>query len=165
MPTDCIDLQERFGRRFRTEQEESYTAENGPGARRRDPWLTIIPCRFGHLFPFGGDLLAASIDGRPKVAARLRKLDCVRVHQDGDAGELTVVFDVRDLAKVVKIIRPRRRRRISPERRAELADRMRAIRKTPPQDPVNRRHTAQGRDESTSGDPEHAQQQLALFGP
>ncbi|MCX7424735.1 MAG: hypothetical protein NTW96_03770 [Planctomycetia bacterium] len=165
MSVECIDLEARFGRRYRIDREESYHAQHGPGARRRDPWLSIIPCRFGHLYPFGGDLLAASVDGYPKVAGRLRKLDCCRIHQDGDGGELTVVFHVDALARVARIIRPRRRPRLSPERRAELAEQMRGINQKTPQDPVDRAHTAQGRDPGTSGDSEPAPRQLALFEP
>ena len=160
---DCINLQERFGRQYSVICGESYRA-HGPDARRRDPWLTIIPCRFGHLYPFGGEFLAASVDGFPKVAGRLRKLPCCRVHQDGDDGELTVVFHVNDLARVAGIIRPRCRRKLSPERRAELADRMRAIRKTTPQAQVTCQYTAQGCDPSSLGDQLVVSPPRAVFG-
>jgi hypothetical protein len=162
MSQDCINLEARFGRQCRIEREESYYAQHGPGARRRDPWLTIIPCRFGHLYPFGGGLLATSVDGYPKVAGRLRKLPGCRVHQDGDRGELTVVFDVEHFAHVAQIMRPRRRPRLSPERRAELAERMRVMRQNTPQRPVNGEHTAQGRHADAPGDSEHVRGQLAL---
>jgi Fe2+ transport system protein FeoA len=80
----------------------------------------IVPGRYGHIFPHGGSLLAASVDGHPNVAGVLRRLPCCRIHQDGDFGELTVVFDVADFAKVARIIRPRRRRQVSPEQRERL---------------------------------------------
>ena len=153
----CIDLQVRFGRRYRV------TSEHGRMARRRDPWMLLIPCKFGHLYPFGGDLLAASIDGHSKVAARLRKLSCCRIWQDGDNGELTVVFDVADLAEVARIIRPRQRRRLSPEQRAQQAARMHAVREMVAGRPTKRQYTAQGRDETTSGDSEAAKRRMALF--
>ena len=54
MTGECIDLKGRFGSRYRVEYEESYEAQYRPGARTRDPWLMIIPCRFGHIFPYGG---------------------------------------------------------------------------------------------------------------
>jgi hypothetical protein len=107
---DCINLKARYGRRYRVEYEESYYADRGDGARAEDPWLLIIPCRYGHIYPFGGDRLAASVDGHPNVAGTLRRLPCVEVWQDGDFGELTVVFDARHLPKVARIMRPRRRR-------------------------------------------------------
>ena len=47
--------------------------------------------------------------------------------QDGDFGELTATFDVEDFDKVARVMRPRRRRTLTAEQRAELADRMRKI--------------------------------------
>lgn len=117
---DCTNLKERFGRRYRVEYEESYYAEHGDGARVEDPWLMIVPCRYGHVFPWGGSTLAASVDGYPKVAGRLRRLRCCRVVQDGDFGELTATFDVAEFPKVAKVMRPRRRRQISQQERERL---------------------------------------------
>ena len=120
MECTCINLKERFGQRFKVVYEESYHATHGHGARAEDPWLLIVPCRYGHIFPHGGNRLAASVDGFQKVAGCLRRLPCCRVHQDGDGGELTVVFDVADFAKVARIIRPRRRRQVSAHERDRL---------------------------------------------
>ena len=117
MDAPCIDLKARFGRRYRVKFEECHEAEYGPGARTPDPWLMILLCKYGHIFPHGDNELAASVDGYPKVAGRLRRLPCCRVHQDGDDGELTVVFDAAHFPKVARILRPRRRRRVSPEQR------------------------------------------------
>ncbi len=116
----CINLKERFGRRFKVGNEESYRADRGHGARAADPWLMVVPCYYGHIFPHGGNLLAASVDGYPKLAGKLRRLPCCRVHQDGDFGEVTVLFDMADFAKVARIIRPRRRRQVSPQERERL---------------------------------------------
>lgn len=110
---ECINLAKRFGDRYRIRREESYRADHGDGARANDLWMNIIPCRYGHIFPHGGNLLAASVDGHPNVAGVLRRMKCCRVHQDGDFGELTVLFDVADFAKVARIMRPRRRRQPS----------------------------------------------------
>ena len=70
----------------------------------------------------GGDLLAGSVDGHPKMAKRLRRLTCCRVHQDADDG-LTVLFHVDDFDRVARIMRPRLRRQPS---EAEL-QRLRAM--------------------------------------
>ncbi len=120
MLATCINLKERFGRRFRVVYEESYRADRGHAARAEQPWLMIVPGRYGHIFPHGGNLLAASVDGYAKVAGVLRRLPCCRIHQDGDAGELTVVFDAADFAKVAKIIRARRRRQVSAQEQDRL---------------------------------------------
>jgi hypothetical protein len=116
----CTNLKAIFGHRHRVAYEESYRADRGDGARATDPWLQIIPCRYGHIFPHGGNLLAASVDGHPNVAGVLRKLPCCRVHHDGDFGELTVVFDVDHFDDVAAVIQPRRRRQVSTAERDRL---------------------------------------------
>ena len=163
MQSDCINLQDRFGRRYRIRHEESYHAQHGAHARQPDPWLLEIECRYGTIYPHGGHLLAASVDGYLRVASRLGKLKCAQVHQDGDAGELTAVFDVADLPKVVKIIRPRGRHQLSARQRAELVNRLRAKRKTTPQSPTQSQYAAQESDSSPTGDSEAIEVQLALF--
>jgi len=127
----CINLRERFGRRYRVEYEESYFAEYGSHARVEDPAYMILLCKYGHIYPAGGNLLAASVDGHPIVANRLGRLPCCRVEQDGDFGELTVVFDVADFDTVARIMRPRRRRRLSAAHRDRLVAAGAASRFTP----------------------------------
>ena len=114
---DCVNLKEMFGKRYRIKYEESYFAQYGDNARAEDTWLMIIPCRHGHIFPHGSIALAASVDGHPNVASVLRQLPCCRIHQDGDDGELTVLFDVADFAKVARIIRPHRKPQMTEEQR------------------------------------------------
>jgi hypothetical protein len=133
----CINLKQRYGDLYRVTYEESYRGQYGPHARVEDPWLMIIPCKYGHLYPFGGTTLAASVDGHPNVAGMLRRLPCCRVHQDGDFGELTVVFDVVDFPKVAEIMKPRRRRVLSDEARQALVQANQATRFQP------RRHGVQ----------------------
>lgn len=118
MPT-CIDLKARFGHRYRVDYEESYRAECGDSARAHDPWLLTIPCRHGHIYPHGGELLAASTNRRGPITNRLAALPCVCVVQDGDDG-INVLFHASDLDKVAAILKPKRRRRLSPEHRVKL---------------------------------------------
>ena len=155
-----IDLRERFGRRYRVGYEPSYRAEHGPNARIHDSWLMIIPCRFGHVFPHGGSTLAASVDGFPKIAGRLKRLTCCRVHQDGDFGELTVLFDVADFAKVARIMRPRRRRQVSPRERERL---MAMGFKKGSQAHVDVQYSGRTGVPEGQGDPEHLSRQRGLF--
>ena len=110
---DCVNLRERFGRQYRVEHEESYYAQHGHHARVADPWLMVIPCVHGHIYPHGGNMLAASVDGHPNVAGALWRLKCCRVQQNGDFGELTVLFDVADFAKVAAVMRSKWRRVMS----------------------------------------------------
>lgn len=128
--SDCIDIKKHFGDRYKVGYEESYAAERGNSARTLDPWLLTIPCKFGHIYAYGGALLGASTDRRGPIANQLAALPCVRVVQDGDDG-INVVFHVRDFAQVAEVIKPRRRRRLSAEKHAEQSERLRRYQFTP----------------------------------
>lgn len=117
----CVDLDARFGRRYRIEYEESYSAQHGPKAKVRDPWLMVIPCRAGHISPWGGSLLAACTNTSGPTARKLAALPGAEVAQDGGDG-VTVLFDVGQLKAVAKLMHPRRCRQLSHEQRARLAD-------------------------------------------
>jgi hypothetical protein len=116
----CVNL---FGRRYKVVYEESYYADRGIGARLPNPWLLIVPCRYGHVYPHGGTMLAASVDGHPKLAGVLRRLPCCQVYQDDDDG-MTLLFDVADFPQVAQIMRPRLRRQYTPEQRAAMVQRL-----------------------------------------
>lgn len=124
---DCIDLRQRFGKKYRVKYEESYYAERGDGARSDAPWLQIIPCQHGHIYPFGGEMLAASTDTRGPIAKRLVRLACTAVVQDGDDG-VNASFHVDDFDQIAEIIKPRKRRRrsMSEEDKKRLAEMGRA---------------------------------------
>ena len=122
--TDCIDLKSRYGDRFRIASEESLTAERGENARDNDPWLRIIPCANGHIYPHGGEMLGASTDRPGRVAAALANLRHVRIVQDGSDG-VNVVFPVAEFEAVAAVMKPRRRRRLSPEQIARNTERLR----------------------------------------
>jgi hypothetical protein len=158
---DVINLRRRFGRRYRVTYEESYWAEHGPNARIEDPQLMILLCRYGHMFPWQDSTLAASVDGYPKVASRLRRLKCCRIVQDGDFGELTVTFDLANFPQVAQIMRPRRRRQLSKSARQRLVE---AGSKTRFQPGTRSHFTAHREASEPQGDQEAVQGQLALFG-
>ena len=120
-PPECVNLKERYGDRYRVEYEESYYAERGDGARSDDPWLMVILCQNGHICPWGGSKLAACTSGAGSVAKRLKALPFAEVAQDGADGA-NVVFDVEHFDQVAEIMKPRRRRRLSPEHRAKLLE-------------------------------------------
>jgi hypothetical protein len=123
----CIDLSERFGQRYRVEYEESYFAQYGPRARVNDPWLKIIPCRAGHICPWGGrgtrgaGRLAAVTNTPGPTARKLAALPGASLWQDGSDGA-TVLFDGALFSQVAKLMHPRRCRRLSDERRAKLIE-------------------------------------------
>jgi len=124
MPTPtCINLRERFGRRYRVEYEPSYYAERGAGARADDPWPMVIPCENGHICPWGGSTLTACTKAAGSVANRLKALPFTTVAQDGSDGA-NVLFDVNHFDVVATIMKPRRRRRLSPEARRAAGERL-----------------------------------------
>ncbi len=61
-PAQCVDLRAKFGHEYRGEFEASYDVERPEFRARATAWLGIIPCRFGHIYPFGGSTLAAWTD-------------------------------------------------------------------------------------------------------
>ena len=119
---DCINLKETYGKRYRVEYEESYKAEFGEGAWRDDPWLQIIPCRYGHLYAYGENLIGVSVDGHRLIAGRIARLACTTVRQDGDDGELSASFAPEHFDAIAKIMRPRRRKQISEKERKRLRE-------------------------------------------
>ena len=119
--TTCIDLKARFGDVLRIEHEESYVADRGEHVRTADPWLMMIPCQHGHICPWGGDILAACTDRRGPVAKRLTESGHTEVWMDGDDG-VNVKFHVDDFEEIAAIMKPRKRRRLSPEHRQKLVE-------------------------------------------
>ena len=109
-----IDLREEFGHRWRIGLDEAAAG------RWKDPWHFQVLCRYGHVCPWGGDLLAASTDRAGSVANRLMKLAGVQIVHDGDDGA-TVVFPRSLLKTVASLLLPRTVRQPSPAQLASLA--------------------------------------------
>ncbi len=120
----CIDLRARFGQRWRIDYEQPHTS------RTSDPWYQKIRCTHGHICPWGGDQLAACTNKRGPIAGRLQRLSFTEVAQAGDDGS-NVVFPVDHFEEIAKIMRPKRRRRMSEEQRQAAADRLAEFRFRP----------------------------------
>jgi hypothetical protein len=108
-----IDLRKEFGHRWKIGLDEAARG------RWNDPWLYTIECRYGEILPWGDDKLAASTTGAGAVANRLLKLPDVEVMHDGSDGA-TVVFRSRHISAVAGILKPRRKRKASPDQLAAL---------------------------------------------
>ncbi len=119
----CIDLLERHGHRYKIGRDEAYHADYGPNAWTHDPWLLTIECRNGQIYPHGGDYLAAATRTRGAVSTLLATLPGVEVVQDGADG-INAKFHVRDFAAVAAVMKPRRKRKLSPEQRAAAVARL-----------------------------------------
>ena len=121
--TTCINLKERFGDVYKVEHEESYHADRGENARTEDPWLQVLLCQHGHIYPHGRDVLAASTNTRGGITRKLAALDCTTVVQDGSDG-INATFHVRDFEQVAELMKPRRRRHLTVEQRRAAAERL-----------------------------------------
>lgn len=95
-----MNLKARYGDKYRITREE--------GSEPRDPAGFIIPCRRGHIYVHGRELLAAFV-GRGPTAKRLAALPGVKLHTDGDDG-ITVTFAPERFAAVAAIFSQSARR-------------------------------------------------------
>lgn len=109
-----IDLEVEFGRRWRIELDESA------GGRRKDPWMLTVPCRNGHLYPAGPDLIGAATNRAGAIVRKLRAIPGVVVEADGTDGA-NVVFTRAALRHVARVMKPRSCRKLSPSHAAALA--------------------------------------------
>lgn len=155
--TACINLRETYGGKYRVTYEASYYADHGDGSRTDDPWLQQIECTFGTIIPYGGNELAACTHRRGPTAKKLLALDCVTVWQDGDDG-VNVRFDAKDFNRVAAVMRPKRKRTLSPEHLAKLSAASAAYRFKPASHASKRPENAPGNDasENTASGPSHA---------
>lgn len=115
----CVDVRAVFAGRFRFAYDEAYQAERSDLRAVESAWLTIIPCRHGRIFPWGGRRLGAYC-----TAGKRRTLEMipgVTVVQGGrGCPDATVTFDVDLLDQVAAVLGARRPRRLSDEQRARF---------------------------------------------
>jgi len=115
----CVSLLQRFGRECRVTFDPAYDHRHVP-RDRLDPWMLQLPCARGVIYPHGGELLAAEVDYRAPTFKALLAIPGVKLHQDGDH-EKTLVFHVDLSPQVAAILKPRRRRVLTDERKAALS--------------------------------------------
>ncbi len=116
----CVDLRPwAKANRYRFRLEESYRAESSTHVRGDGRWFIEIPCRYGLIYPCGGEnLLAYANRGVKRHIAALGP-DIQHYQHDGDAE----VFKspIERLDEVAAILKPRRRRKLTPEQVKEKA--------------------------------------------
>jgi hypothetical protein len=116
-----IDLRQQYSSRYRIGCDPSCERVHHNDAC--DPWNVVVLCQHGHIYPHGELLLGAATNNRGQIANSLAALPCVRVVQDGDDG-VNVIFDASDFAKVAAIMKPKRKRQLSAEQKAECVARL-----------------------------------------
>jgi hypothetical protein len=108
----CVDLRAWAKRhRYRWRYEESYGAEKAEN-RGDGRWFVEIPCRYGLIYPHGGEmLLAYCTRGTKRHLARLGFQ-----HHQTDGNNEVFRFPADRLDEVAAILKPKRRRSLDPER-------------------------------------------------
>jgi hypothetical protein len=109
----CVNLHRKF-------PKLKHTWDPARRKGDRDPWMMIIPCRYGDIGPFGGDFLMWESEDRNFGVFQNLLRAGFDGHNEGDDYR-SVVFHIRDWARVAKIVKPRTKRTLSPERRAQAA--------------------------------------------
>lgn len=116
--TTCPDLRALAGTKFRLGHDHGR-----PARLIDDPWLLTIRCRTGHVYPHSADRLAFASDSRGGVARAVAALPGAVVEQDASDG-FNVSFPVALWPQVAELVKPRRRRQMTPEQRQASADRL-----------------------------------------
>jgi hypothetical protein len=130
---ECINLLECYGDVYRVAYDAAYDPK-GKHRANRDRWYMVLPCRFGAVYPVGGDVLAAEVLHHPGAAKKLRAMKGVGVFNEGDDG-VTVRFPAALFDRVAAVLRPRKRRRLSEEQRRASAERLARVRPKGPAEP------------------------------
>ncbi len=118
-----MNLKERFPS-HRNQWDESHV----PG-QAFDPWLLEVPCRYGKIYPYGGNELCAYTD-HPRLKNRLKALPGAIVHQEGEF-ELVVRFPVGGWGHYFQLLGARRNRTASLAVKAALQKALEQRRKRP----------------------------------
>jgi hypothetical protein len=115
MMTEPIDLQAVAGKRHCVQRDPAQPAD---GKRADDPWLLVISCQRGHVYPHSATRLGIATDDRGPAAA-IARLPGVTIEQDGDDG-INATFPPSLFNRVARIVKPRRRRQLSAAQRERL---------------------------------------------
>lgn len=112
-----IDVSRLYGDQFKIDRDEAAGHEvNG----RRDPWLYLIPCRYGHIGPHSDRLLSVYCHSA-RLVPRLMALPGIVPKQVGET-EAILAFPPELFDPVAQIVQPRRRRRLSESHRRILQE-------------------------------------------
>jgi len=118
MSKPLVDLRVKFGDRYRIAWEAGGSTRSAWPKPERS-WLLELLCRYGIIYPHGGEILSAWTD-HPRIGRELERLRCVP-RSRGDL-ETVAVFPVDDATDVFRILKLCRRRCLSDTQRAQTAD-------------------------------------------
>jgi hypothetical protein len=124
--TDCINLKAIYGQKYRIGHDPAAFT----WVEKTDPWMMTIPCRFGTIYPQGGEMLAIEIDNHTITANKVAAIPGVAPHQNGDF-ERAYLFHMDLFGEVAKIVRPWRKRQLSEQQKHEATQRLQKYRFAP----------------------------------
>lgn len=113
---ECIDLKERFGKRYRTFWEGDEVVL---GAERA--WSRELRGKHGTIHPLGGTRLAAEVTSNQIANRLMREGHTPFVELDEGA---VFHFDVANYKPFFKALRLRTKKNLTPEQRQAIADRL-----------------------------------------
>lgn len=101
--SQCLNLKAIFGDKYRITKD--------PGEERLrvcDPVYQIIPCRYGEIYPYGGEYLVAMVTSQ-RIVKKMRRMSDLSVVQDC-ADAVVFKFHISNFNSVAKLVQPRKRR-------------------------------------------------------
>jgi len=119
----AVDLKKDYGDRYKIALDPAGQDEyNG----KRDPWMYIIPCKYGNIYPYSAkgdkpELLGFWCTGSGKRQQIKEQFPHFKVHSWSDDGEAIFLFPRSDLDALAELAKPRRKRVVSAEERERLA--------------------------------------------
>lgn len=120
-----VNLRELFGSCYRTTLDEA--AQYEPGGKN-DPWYFQISCKYGHFYPYSGELMGFCCESR-RIRDRFHKEHPeIEVRQWADDGEAVFLFTPEQFELVASYAKPRKRRRLSESHKRVLAESSRRYR-------------------------------------
>jgi len=119
----CVDLRPwAKDNRYRYRLEESYKAESNGHVKGDGRWFVEVLCKYGLIYPKGGDILLAYVTSGVKRHLAAMGLE----HHQHDGNNEVFRFPVSRLDEVAALLKPRRRKTISPEHLQALRDGLKA---------------------------------------
>ena len=105
---------------FTDQHRKSFRVRLEQGGLRSDPYAEFIPGQHGDIYIHAPGVFGVSTHRSGGIARKLRGLAFVTIRQDGDDG-INATFPAERFKAVAKLVKPRRRRQLTAEQRANLA--------------------------------------------
>ncbi len=118
-----IGLKDQYGDRYRIGHDEVAEGKEAGS----DPWLYIVPGKYGHVYPHSDQLLAVQLCDTPKMRGRLGRVAGLIHHQIGNV-EAVYLFAPDRFDQVAETIKLHRRRGVSDKQFEALTERGRGTR-------------------------------------